>query len=80
MANALPCMTCELVARRDRGEAPLWDNIYRTAHWDLVHSYNTALPGWLVRERKVWPYASRIDNVYGDRNLFCLCIPIEEYA
>lgn len=48
MANALPCMTCELVARRDRGEASLWDNIYRTAHWDLVHSYNTALPGWLV--------------------------------
>ncbi|MDZ4719641.1 MAG: HIT family protein [Roseiflexaceae bacterium] len=26
----------------------MWDNIYRTAYWDVVHSYNTALPGWLV--------------------------------
>lgn len=42
------CMTCELIARRDRGEAPLWDAIYRTDHWDLVHAYNTSLPGWLV--------------------------------
>ncbi len=48
MTGPLPCLTCELVRRRDRGEAPLWDDIYRTAHWDLVHSYNTALPGWLV--------------------------------
>ena len=42
------CYTCELIERRDRGDAPLWDNIYRTRYWDVVHSYNTALPGWLV--------------------------------
>ena len=42
------CKTCELVARRDGGEAPLWDRILRTQFWDVVHSYNTALPGWLV--------------------------------
>jgi diadenosine tetraphosphate (Ap4A) HIT family hydrolase len=42
------CYTCELVTRRDSGEAPLWDNIYRTPYWDVVHSFNTALPGWLV--------------------------------
>ena len=42
------CQTCELVARRDAGEAPLWDAIHRSQHWDVVHSYNTALPGWLV--------------------------------
>lgn len=42
------CKTCELVARRDSGDAPPWDNILRTPFWDLVHSYNTALPGWLV--------------------------------
>ena len=41
-------MTCELTARRDAGAAPLWDCIYRTQYWDVVHSYNTALPGWLV--------------------------------
>lgn len=42
------CQTCELVARRDAGIAPLWDSIHRTQYWDVVHSYNTALPGWLV--------------------------------
>ena len=43
-----PCKTCELIARRDAGTAPLWDCIHRTRFWDVVHSYNTALPGWLV--------------------------------
>ena len=42
------CQTCELIARRDAGIAPLWDCIHRTPYWDVVHSYNTALPGWLV--------------------------------
>ena len=42
------CRTCELVTRRDAGEAPFWDNIYRTENWDVVHNYNTTLPGWLV--------------------------------
>ena len=46
--DATPCLTCDLVRRRDRGEAPPWDNIVRTAHWDIVHDYNTSLPGWLV--------------------------------
>ena len=48
MTNATPCLTCDLIRRRDQGEAPLWDSIHRTAHWDVVHSYNTSLPGWLV--------------------------------
>jgi diadenosine tetraphosphate (Ap4A) HIT family hydrolase len=43
-----PCKTCELIVRRDAGNAPLWDSIHRTQYWDVVHSYNTALPGWLV--------------------------------
>jgi diadenosine tetraphosphate (Ap4A) HIT family hydrolase len=42
------CITCELIAARDGGTAPLWDCIHRTQFWDVVHSYNTALPGWLV--------------------------------
>jgi len=42
------CKTCEMVARRDRGEAAPWDCIVRTGSWDVVHSYNTALAGWLV--------------------------------
>jgi glycine dehydrogenase len=29
---------------------------------------------------KYWPQVGRVDNVYGDRNLFCSCIPVGEYA
>ena len=42
------CKICELIARRDAGLAPLWDSIHRTPFWDVVYSYNTSLPGWLV--------------------------------
>ncbi len=42
------CKTCELTARRDAGTAPLWDSIHRTQFWDIVHSYNSELPGWIV--------------------------------
>jgi diadenosine tetraphosphate (Ap4A) HIT family hydrolase len=37
-----------MIAARDAGAAPLWDCIHRAQFWDVVHSYNTALPGWLV--------------------------------
>ncbi|HHY53857.1 MAG TPA: aminomethyl-transferring glycine dehydrogenase [Chloroflexi bacterium] len=39
-----------------------------------------AFPAPWVRERKFWPYVSRIDNVYGDRHLVCACLPVEAYA
>jgi glycine dehydrogenase len=29
---------------------------------------------------KYWPTVGRVDNVYGDRNLFCSCVPVGEYA
>jgi len=29
---------------------------------------------------KYWPQVGRVDNVYGDRNLFCSCIPLSDYA
>lgn len=48
MNEQVACLTCDLLDRRDRGDAPLWDKIHRTEYWDLVHAYNTALPGWLV--------------------------------
>ena len=28
---------------------------------------------------KYWPQVGRVDNVYGDRNLFCSCLPLSEY-
>jgi len=42
------CRTCELLARRDAGEAPLWDCIVRTPSWDVVHCDSTSLLGWMV--------------------------------
>ncbi|MGA8117562.1 MAG: HIT domain-containing protein [Actinocatenispora sp.] len=42
------CRTCELVARRDAGDAPPWDLIVRTANWDIVHCAPTSMAGWLV--------------------------------
>ncbi|WP_371263864.1 hypothetical protein, partial [Pseudomonas sp. AAC] len=26
-----------------------------------------------------WPAVNRVDNVFGDRNLFCACVPVDEY-
>jgi diadenosine tetraphosphate (Ap4A) HIT family hydrolase len=42
------CTTCDLLARRDRDEAPLWDSILRTPEWDVVHAFGTRVEGWLV--------------------------------
>ena len=42
------CKTCELISLRDQCQAPLWNNIYRYQNWDVVHSFNSTLPGWLV--------------------------------
>jgi len=32
-----------------------------------------------LKKNKFWPSVGRIDNTYGDRNIFCVCPPIEEY-
>lgn len=42
------CETCQLIKTRDSGEAPLWNNIFRTDHFDVVHAFNSYLPGWIV--------------------------------
>lgn len=42
------CLSCQLLRKRDRGEAPTWDSIYRSDYWDVVHAYNTSYLGWLV--------------------------------
>jgi len=48
-----------------------------------THPYTreeAAFPAPWTREKKFWPHVARIDNAYGDRNLICLCPPIEEYV
>ncbi|MBE7470177.1 MAG: aminomethyl-transferring glycine dehydrogenase [Anaerolineales bacterium] len=48
--------------------------------WDRPYSREqAAFPAPWVRQSKFWPAVSRIDNVYGDRNLFCVCLPMEAY-
>lgn len=49
----MECRTCEWVARRDRGEAPRWDQILRTKHWDVVHCWPTRHEGWLVLATRI---------------------------
>ncbi|MBS1491836.1 MAG: hypothetical protein JSS93_15045 [Bacteroidetes bacterium] len=45
-----------------------------------LHPAKGAYPLPFVKEAKFWPTVSRVDNAYGDRNLVCSCLPIEEYA
>jgi glycine dehydrogenase len=61
--------------------APHTAEIVTADAWDRPYSREqAAYPLAWVRESKFWPYVSRIDNVYGDRNLFCSCVPMEEYS
>ena len=47
--------------------------------WDRPYSREqAAFPAPWTCEHKFWPAVARIDNVYGDRNLFCSCPPLEE--
>ncbi len=49
--------------------------------WDLPYSKKQAFfPLPFVRADKYWPPVGRIDNVHGDRNLFCSCPPMEAYV
>lgn len=46
------------------------------------HSYSrsqAAYPMEELKQNKYWPSVGRIDNVFGDRNLFCACPAIESY-
>ena len=48
-----------------------------------THPYSreqAAYPQKSLRANKYWPPVGRADHVYGDRNLFCGCIPIEAYT
>jgi glycine dehydrogenase len=50
------------------------------AHWDRPYSRAEAVfPLPWVAANKFWPSVNRIDDVYGDRNLFCACPPLDAY-
>ncbi|HEV7835635.1 MAG TPA: glycine dehydrogenase (aminomethyl-transferring), partial [Caballeronia sp.] len=49
--------------------------------WSHAYSRETAAyPLASLIARKYWPPVGRADNAYGDRNLFCSCIPLSEYG
>ncbi|WP_455816801.1 aminomethyl-transferring glycine dehydrogenase [Pseudomonas cerasi] len=69
------------------GEWPLGDNpLVNAPHtqmeivgeWD--HPYTRELAVFPAGSaNKYWPTVKRLDDVYGDRNLFCSCVPMSEY-
>ena len=50
----------------------VWDRVYTRAQG--------CFPATSRRQDKYWAPVNRIDNAYGDRNLFCSCPPTAEYA
>ena len=49
--------------------------------WNRPYSREKAVfPLPYVAANKFWPSVNRIDDVYGDRNLFCSCVPMDELA
>jgi glycine dehydrogenase len=71
--------------RSDAHDNPLLNSPHSAAmiaadEWDHPYSrMQAAYPASWVRDHKFWPAVARIDNVYGDRNLFCVCVPVEEF-
>ena len=86
--EAMIAIRAEIHAVIDGSVDPV-DNVLRNAPHtaaaviadDWRHKYSreqAAFPLPFVRARKFWPSVGRIDNPYGDRNLFCSCPPISE--
>ena len=69
--------------RMDRADNPLKHAPHTAAavaadDWPHAYSRRTAAYPTAAQEAaKYWPPVARVDNVYGDRNLFCSCIPVE---
>ena len=60
--------------------APHTHNLVIASDWPHPYSREeAAYPLDFVKSNKYWPPVGRVDNVYGDRNLFCACPPLESY-
>jgi glycine dehydrogenase len=75
------------IARVESGEWPQADNPLKNAPHtaaalltsDWPHAYSreeAAYPMSSLRKAKYWSPVGRVDNVWGDRNLFCTCPPL----
>jgi glycine dehydrogenase len=69
--------------RSDRSDNPLKNaphTAFAVSGTEWAHPYAreaAAFPLPFVRANKFWPSVGRIDNPFGDRNLFCTCPPME---
>jgi glycine dehydrogenase len=88
--DAMICIHAEMTAV-ETGQADAKDNPLKNAPHtapavtatDWTHPYSreqAAYPAGWLREHKFWPSVGRIDNVWGDRNLFCACVPMAEHT
>ena len=80
----------EEIRRVEQGAWPREDNPLKAAPHtteallkaDWPHAYTreeAAFPVKSLRRQKYWSPVGRVDNVYGDRNLFCSCVPLSAY-
>ena len=61
--------------------APHTATMASASEW--THAYSrelAAFPLATLRQQKYWSPVARVDNVYGDKNVFCSCVPIEEFV
>lgn len=71
--------------RLDREDNPLKHAPHtatQAAASEWTHGYSRELavfPLESLKQQKYWPPVARVDNVYGDKNVFCACIPIGEF-
>jgi glycine dehydrogenase len=50
------------------------------AEWTHAYSRELAVfPLATLKRQKYWPPVARVDNVYGDKNVFCSCVPINDF-
>ncbi|MFC7433239.1 aminomethyl-transferring glycine dehydrogenase [Hydrogenophaga bisanensis] len=81
----------EEIRRIEKGEWPQDDNPLKNAPHTAASVLKSEWPHPYPREvaavaaghavnTKYWPSVGRVDNVYGDRNLFCSCVPVSELA
>lgn len=72
--------------RADREDNPLRHAPHTAAvvtanEWPHAYSREqAAYPVASLVANKYWPPVGRADNAYGDRNLFCSCVPVSDYA
>jgi glycine dehydrogenase len=81
----------EEIREIEKGQADRQNNVLKNAPhtaaialsdtWTRPYTREKAVfPLPWVRNHKFWPTVSRIDSAYGDRNLVCSCLPVEEYS